>query len=103
MEIPILIENLDGNGYRARAGEPFSLSAEGATTEEARVRLKQAIAERLASGALQLSTINLPGPPPEKHSAHLFAGWLPDDELTREWLAIMAEKRREADQDENYY
>lgn len=31
MQIPILIELLPGTGFRSRGGEPFALSADGAT------------------------------------------------------------------------
>ncbi len=51
MQIPILIEPVSGNGYRARGMEPFSLSADGATREEALARLRQLLADRLSSGA----------------------------------------------------
>ena len=34
MQIPILIEPVAGNGFRSRGGEPFALSADGATREE---------------------------------------------------------------------
>ena len=40
MQIPILIEPVARNGFRARGGEPFALSAEGATREEALGKLR---------------------------------------------------------------
>src|SRR5262249_53761485 len=33
MQIPVVIERVDGNGYRARGVDPLSLSAEGATRD----------------------------------------------------------------------
>jgi predicted RNase H-like HicB family nuclease len=35
MQIPVLVEPIAGDGYRARGTEPFGLSAEGATRAEA--------------------------------------------------------------------
>jgi hypothetical protein len=35
MQVSVLIERVPGNGYRAKGGEPFCLSAEGATRDEA--------------------------------------------------------------------
>jgi hypothetical protein len=34
MQVSVLIERVPGNGYRAKGGEPFGLSAEGATRDE---------------------------------------------------------------------
>ena len=51
MRIPVLIESVPGNGYRASGGEPLALSAEGTTRDEAIARLKSLIADRLAVGA----------------------------------------------------
>src|SRR5438874_195671 len=43
MQISVLIEPVPGNGYRAKGGEPFALSAEGATRGEALARLRDQI------------------------------------------------------------
>jgi hypothetical protein len=51
MQIPILIEPLSAGGFQARAGEPFGLSAQGATAEEAAQRLEAALRNRLSSGS----------------------------------------------------
>jgi len=39
MEIPVIIEPCAGGGFRAKAGSPFDLSAEGTTPEEASHKL----------------------------------------------------------------
>jgi hypothetical protein len=31
MQIPVLVEKIKGNGFRARGTEPFAISARGAT------------------------------------------------------------------------
>ena len=49
MDIQVLIEPVDGSGYRASA---LSLSAEGKTEEEAINQLKVAIIQRMAAGAI---------------------------------------------------
>src|SRR4051812_14961063 len=59
MQIPILIERLPSGGFRARAGEPFALSAEGATSDAAAKELERRIAGQLASG-VQLGALTLP-------------------------------------------
>jgi len=55
MQIPVLIESVSGNGFRATGGVPLALSAEGTTRDEAIARLKSLIADRLAVGAELIS------------------------------------------------
>jgi hypothetical protein len=51
MQIPILIESLECGRFRARAGEPFVLAAEGDSCAAATRSLERLVAERLANGA----------------------------------------------------
>lgn len=57
MKIPILIEPIEG-GYRARAGEPFAVSAEGPTEEEATRRIAGLLRDRLRSSRLAVVEID---------------------------------------------
>ena len=50
MQIPVLVERVKGNGYRARGKEPFTVSARGATREEALAKLRAKILTRLKNG-----------------------------------------------------
>jgi len=52
MQIPILIEPMAGNGYRASGGEPLPLSADGDTQEQAMANLKKKLKARLSHGAV---------------------------------------------------
>lgn len=93
MELPVLIEKRpDGPGYRARLGEPFNLTAEAATIEEAERRLTDAVRQRLATGA-ELHALSLPTGPVRNP----VGGWLPEDELTREWRQSIEAYRAECD------
>jgi predicted RNase H-like HicB family nuclease len=47
MQIPVLIEPVARNGYRARVLEPYAVSAKGATREEALAKLRAKIEKRL--------------------------------------------------------
>lgn len=51
MHVLILIEPIDAGHFRAKAGEPFGLSAEGKTVEEATQQLQAVLHERLQSGS----------------------------------------------------
>ena len=59
MQIPILIEPIEGGRFRARAGEPFATSAEGASAQDAARCLEQQLEERVRAGA-QVSVVNVP-------------------------------------------
>ena len=40
MQVSILVETVPGSGYRGYGGEPFGLSADGATRDEAVQKLR---------------------------------------------------------------
>jgi hypothetical protein len=91
MELPVIIEPLpDQSGFAARLAAPIDLSAEGATADEAEKRLAIKLQERLVQGT-QLRTLRIPSAPPP-------GGWLPDDELTQEWLQHIRDYRAECDE-----
>jgi tRNA(fMet)-specific endonuclease VapC len=98
MQIPILIERVNGNGYRSRGGEQFALSAEGATREEVLAALQAQLQERLRGGAEVISLEVSPGPHPLAH----FAGMFKDDPLFESWQKSIAKYRREVDADPGY-
>ena len=95
MQIPVLIERVENNGFRARGAEPFALSAEGATQEEALSNLREQLRARLAAGnkfvALEVT--------PEPHPLAEFAGMFKDDPDFDDVVAIMAENRRKMNAD----
>lgn len=95
VQIPILIEPVSGNGYRARGMAPFTLTADGATREEALARLRQLLADRLSGGA-EIVALDLPA---AAHPLAEFAGMFKDDPDFAEVLEIMAENRRKMDAD----
>ena len=96
MDIPVLIEPVAGNGYRASSGPPLGLNAEGPTRDEALANLRRLLDQRLAGGA-QVTVLSVP----EASNPWIeFAGMFnPDDPLVKEWIEIMAENRRKADED----
>jgi hypothetical protein len=90
MEIPVLVEPIPG-GYRAKAGEPLTLAAEGVTSDEAIQTLQALIAQRLAGWA-RLVSITVP-----EHPWSRLAGMFEDDPLFDEWQRATAERRRDMD------
>ena|SRR5438034_2653999 len=100
MNIPVLVERLPDNRYRAKSGEPFALSAEGNTDAEAVSNLKQLLHAKLTNGT-RLASVELPTP--EENPWVAGAGCLKDDPLFEEWQdAIRENRRREAEADPEF-
>lgn len=94
LQMPVLMEPLaDRPGYVAHLGAPFNLSVEAGTPEEALRELTRAIETRLQGGGHVVSLAL-----PMRSTSAAAPGWLPDDELTKEWLEIIEERRRENDE-----
>jgi hypothetical protein len=98
MRIPVLVESDSGNGFRARGGEPLTLSAEGTTRDEAIARLKHMIEDRLAVGVELISLDVESGgsslaPAPE---------WSEDDPLLDEWQEAVESYRRQVEDDPDH-
>ncbi|HEV3083419.1 MAG TPA: hypothetical protein VGY66_26785 [Gemmataceae bacterium] len=96
MRIPVLLEPVAGSGYRARGAEPFPLTAEGPTPDQALARLKEMIQANLTLGAQVVSIeVSLPERPAPSHTAFFD----PNDPLVQQWKEIIAENRRKAEED----
>jgi predicted RNase H-like HicB family nuclease len=95
MQIPVLVERVKGNGYRARGTEPFALSAKGSTREEALAKLHAKIQARLEKG-VELVGLEV-GPSP--HPWMEFAGMFKDDPWIEDWVQSMAEYRQQVEDD----
>ena len=93
MEIPVHVEPIAGNGYRARGGQPLPLAAEGPTREAALANLRAQLQARLRNGAEIVSLQLTPAP----HPLAEFVGMFKDDPLCEEWKQSMAEYRRQVD------
>jgi hypothetical protein len=94
MQIAVLVEPMPGNRFRASGAQPFAVSAEGSTRQEALVRLNEEVQARLRGGG-EIVALEIM---PEPHPLAKYAGMLPDDELTHDWETAMAEYRRKIDE-----
>jgi hypothetical protein len=95
MQIPVLVEPLANNGFRARAGEPLPLSAEGATPEEA-LRNLHAVIERQFRTGKQLRSLDVASDNPWLALAGMHD---PNDPLVKAWKQEMAAYRQEIEDD----
>jgi hypothetical protein len=97
MEIPVLVERVEGDGYRARGLEPFGVTGEGATQEEAVRKFREQVESRIAAGA-RLVQVNIPER--HEHPWDRFFGTLQeDDPAIKQWEQFVEEYRREIDED----
>jgi predicted RNase H-like HicB family nuclease len=90
MEIPVIVEPVNGNGYRA-TWVPGGVTADGRTRDEALRAIRQAIQARLAAGT-EIRTVNIPG---AENSWSRYEGVYENDPLFDEWQQAIAEYRRE--------
>jgi hypothetical protein len=97
MDIPVIVEPVAGNGYRAvgTAGLSIGLIADGKTPEEAMEKLGDLVKARAAKGA-EMRTLAIPAGP---HPFSRFAGSLRDEPLFEAWKQAMEEYRRRLDED----
>jgi hypothetical protein len=97
MQIPILVEPVSNNGYRATCGAPLALSAQGATRDEAVDKLELLLRDRLQNG-VEIVAAEVPARVLENPWVK-FAGMFKDDPMFAEVLQIMKENRRKDDED----
>ena len=95
MQIPVLIEPVANNGFRAKGGEPSPLSADGATPEEAVRNLRVAMDRQLKNGK-HLRSVDIAEENPWLAMAGMHD---PNDPLVQEWKQEMAAYRQEVEDD----
>src|ERR1700682_680263 len=95
MQIPVLVERVKGNGYRARGKDPFGVSAKGATREEALAKLRAKIQARLQNGTEIVGR----EVGERAHPLAEFAGMFKDDPDFEDVLKIIADNRKRMNED----
>jgi hypothetical protein len=95
MQIPVLVERVMGNGYRARGKDPFAVSARGATREEALAKLRAKIQTRLKNGT-EIVGLEVGA---QQHPWMDFAGMFKDDPWMDDWVQSMADYRQQVEDD----
>ena len=97
METPVIIEQVNGKGYRVTGagGLSVGLTAEGATAAEALDRLAEQVRTRVNAGAKLAELRVAAGVAPWKQDA----GYLHDEPLYGPWREAMEDYRRKLDED----
>jgi predicted RNase H-like HicB family nuclease len=96
MKIPVLIEPIANDQFRATGAPPFDLTALGTTREEALARLREAIGHRMAAGSV---LIPLEIDATEDNPWTAVTGMFRDEPLFDEWQQAIADYRRQIDED----
>src|SRR5947208_2398380 len=98
MQIPILIEPIEGARFRAR--EPFGLTAEADTADAAARVLEVYIRQRLDAGS-HLTFLDLGNAAPARPPHAFYLPPVPEDDWAfREMREAIAENRRREDEEE---
>jgi hypothetical protein len=93
MEIPVLVEPVANNGFRAVCGEPLRLETEAPTRDDAIRKLRELIERRVTAGA-EVVAVSVGQ---ATHPLAAFAGMLKGDPLIQPWKEAMAEYREQCD------
>lgn len=94
MKIPILVEPVSVQCYRATGGGPFVGSVEAETPDAALAKMKQRIEDRLSRGA-RIAMLDVS----DDASPWLAGvGMFRDDPLFDDWQRAIADYRREANE-----
>ncbi|MBI3464178.1 MAG: type II toxin-antitoxin system HicB family antitoxin [Planctomycetes bacterium] len=96
MEIPVLLEAMKDNGYRATALAPAPLVAEAATREEVLEQVRNLVKQRYANAELVQLRVPLPGEP---HPWKNVAGTWKDHPDAAEFEQNLRDYRRQVDSD----
>ena len=91
MQIPVLVEPMSENRFRATSGDPLRLQTEATTRDEAVRNIRDLLQRRLDAGA-ELVVVGIDMQSPE-HPLASFAGMLKDEPLLEEWREARAEYR----------
>ena len=95
MEIPVIVEKVNGNGFRARAATPEALSIEGPSREAVLAQMQELLQKKLSEVEVVRLQVPLPG---EDHPWLAVAGMWKDspDALEAEALACRSGTNRHA-------
>jgi hypothetical protein len=94
MQIPVLVEPVANNNFRARSGEPMPICADGSTPEDAVRNLRVEFDRQLAGK--QLIGVEMSPENPWLAMAGIFD---PNDPVIQEWKNEMASYRQELEAD----
>jgi hypothetical protein len=96
MQIPVLLEMLSANGYRATSLTPTKISAEASSRDEALQQVSRLVQEQFAHAEIIQLNVPLPG---ESHPWQSLAGTWKNHPDGKEFEHNLREYRRQVDAD----
>jgi hypothetical protein len=101
MKLPVVIEPIGRNLFRAQCPAPFSLCGEGTTSAEALASLRKEIQKSVVEGK-EFASVEVPeqAGSSEENPWLKMAGMYKDDPMFDEWQAEIQAYRRERDPDD---
>jgi hypothetical protein len=99
VRVPVLVEKIADQTFRATSSEPFVFRAEGATRDEALQKLRESIHAKLTAGA-EITHLDVAIP---NYALLRFAGTLDaNDPVVQAWEQAMKDYRKEVEEDPDY-
>src|SRR5947209_18961573 len=96
MQIPVAVEPTVSGQFRAHSFPPFTAVAEGKTSDEAVLKLRQELSKEIEAGK---RLVMLDVPADEENTWLAMSAWLKDDPLFDDWRAEVEAYRRQCDID----
>src|SRR5262245_52485210 len=96
MQMPVLIERVEGAGFRVSGPGPLGIVVEDATRYGAIRAFRAELSKRLSNGT-EYVMLDVP----EMHPLLKMAGMFKDNPLFDEWQKAIEEERREMDEELN--
>ena len=97
MQIPVVVETLGEGQFRAEAPPPFSVAAEGASSDEAVRNLRARIEQEFSNGR---KIVMLDVPIDSENPWMKYAGHLKDETFLSDFQSALAEYRKQRDPDD---
>ena len=94
MQIPVAVEPTVSGQFRAHSFPPFTAVAEGKTSDEAVLKLRQELSKEIETGK---RLVMLDVPADEENPWPAMSGWLKDDPLFDDWRAEVEAYRHQCD------
>jgi len=92
MQIPVVVEPIGANQFRAQSVPPFTAVAEAGTSDEAISKVRAELKKEIEGGK-RIVMVEVGAK--EENPWLAMAGWLKDDPMFDEWQAAIQEHRTE--------
>ena len=96
MQIAVMIEQQPGNGFSAKAGDPFGFCVHGASRDEVLGKIREMIDKKANAAGTEIVQLDIPA---AENPWLQMKGMFKDDPLFDDWQRAIADYRRQVDED----